>query len=177
MASDLVQRPGSRRCSNQQLEGECEPFHGGAARGVRADQSPRAVQHHGCQVPLRRHLQAVPSIQARPPHSAGAGSDSGCDAEDGVAHPMDTTSENAGVDVLTKSDITKGNGALLHLLKHACLRIDKEENELLKRQRDANARSRSRSSSNRPLKSEEEVEEYFFCILQNIVWPTQNCGS
>lgn len=85
---------------------------------------------------------------------------------------MDTTSENAGVDVLTKSDITKGNGALLHLLKHACLRIDKKENKLLKRQRDANARSRSRSSSNRPLKSEEEVEEYFFCILQNIVWPT-----
>ena len=58
-----------------------------------------------------------------------------------------TPHQRMPVDVLTKSDITRGNGALLHILKHSCLRIDKEENELLKRQKDANARSRSRSSS------------------------------
>ena len=77
------------------------------------------------------------------------------------------------VDVMTKSDITKGNGALLHLLKHACLRIDKEENELLRRQRDANARSRTRSSSTKLLRSEEDVEEYYFGILQSLVWSTE----
>ena len=78
---------------------------------------------------------------------------------------------------MTKSDITKGNGALLHLLRHACLRIDKEENELMKRQRDSNARSRSRASSNRLLKSEEDLEEYFLCILQNLVWSTESYVS
>ena len=41
----------------------------------------------------------------------------------------------------------EGMEPFLHILKHSCLRIDKEENELLKRQKDANARSRSRSSS------------------------------
>jgi hypothetical protein len=82
------------------------------------------------------------------------------------------------VDVMTKADITKGNGALLHMLKHGHLRIDKEENELIRRRSDPAARSRTRQSSEKLLQNEEEQEmEYFSEVLGRLVWSTENCGS
>ena len=82
------------------------------------------------------------------------------------------------VDVMTKADITKGNGALLHMLKYGYLRIDKEEAELIRRRSDPSSRSRTRQSSERLLRSEEDSEmEYFTEILGRLVWSTENCGS
>jgi hypothetical protein len=82
------------------------------------------------------------------------------------------------VDVMTKADITKGNGALLHMLKHGHLRIDKEENELIRRRSDPMARSRTRQSSEKLLQNEEALEmEYFSEVLGRLVWSTENCGS
>jgi hypothetical protein len=79
---------------------------------------------------------------------------------------------------MTKADITKGNGALLHMLKHGHLRIDKEENELIRRRSDPAARSRTRQSSEKLLQNEEEQEmEYFSEVLGRLVWSTENCGS
>ena len=87
-----------------------------------------------------------------------------------------TPHQRMPVDVLTKSDITKGNGALLHLLRHASLRIDKEENELIRRKVNSEARSRSRPSSEKLLKEEEELDCYLE-ILGPLVWATENYGS
>ena len=73
------------------------------------------------------------------------------------------------VDMLTKVDIGKTNGALLHLLRTGMLRIDKEEVEMMRRQRDESARSRTRGSSERLLAEE---EAYFMKIVSNLVWST-----
>eukprot|EP00435_Cladocopium_sp_Y103_P035246 s245_g9.t1 len=76
------------------------------------------------------------------------------------------------VDTLTKADISKGNGALLHLLRNASLRIEKEETELHRRQNEAVARSRTRRASERMLETEEDLElAYFLAALSNGVWP------
>ena len=89
-----------------------------------------------------------------------------------------TPHQRMPVDVMTKADITRGNGALLHMLKHGCLRIDKEEEELSRRRQDPAARSRTRQSSERLLRSEEDSEtEYYLEVLGRLVWSTENCGS
>ena len=94
------------------------------------------------------------------------------------SHVRWTPHQRMPVDSLTKADVTKGNGALAHLLKHGVLRIDKEETELLKRQKDANARCRSRRASEKLLKLEvEDEEDAFLAALCNAVWPTENYGS
>ena len=88
------------------------------------------------------------------------------------------------VDVLTKADISKGNGALNHLLKHGVLRIDKEEVELHRRQRDSNARCRSKRASEKLLRLEDVAEEdEHMKALSHLIWFThgvwsiENCGS
>ena len=78
------------------------------------------------------------------------------------------------VDNLTKADISKGNGALLHLLKQASLRIEKEETELYKRQHEAVARSRTRRASERILSADDADESlYYLTVLSNGVWSTE----
>ena len=77
-----------------------------------------------------------------------------------------TPHQRMPVDMLTKSDITASNGALLHLIKTATLRIDREDEELLRRQKDRAARSRTRRATERLL--DEETEE-FFVALSSIV--------
>ena len=89
-----------------------------------------------------------------------------------------TPHQRMPVDCLTKADITKGNGALGHLLKTGVLRIDKEEHEMLRRQRDAGARSRTRRASEKLLRLEDgDEEEYFSLALAAAVWSTENSGS
>jgi hypothetical protein len=73
------------------------------------------------------------------------------------------------VDMLTKADFAKTNGALLHLLRTGQLRIDKEDAEMMRRKRDESARSRSRRSSERLLA---EDELYYLTIVSNLVWST-----
>ena len=67
-------------------------------------------------------------------------------------------------DLLTKADVTKGNGALLHMLKSGNLRIDEEKNEL-QRRHDGAARSRTRAATERLLQSEAEDEQSSFLLL------------
>ena len=72
---------------------------------------------------------------------------------------------------LTKADISKGNGAFLHLLRHGALRIEKEENELYRRQHEAVARSRTRRASERMLESDELNEILcYVATLSTAVW-------
>ena len=77
-----------------------------------------------------------------------------------------TPHQRMPVDMLTKSDITTSNGALLHLIRTAALRIDREDEELLRRQKDRAARSRTRRATERLL--DEDAEE-FFVALSSIV--------
>lgn len=76
------------------------------------------------------------------------------------------------VDLLTKDDFSKTNGALLHLLRTGMLKIDNEEAELLRRRGGGEARSRTRRSSERLLESDEE--EYYMTIISNLVWGAAN---
>jgi hypothetical protein len=80
-----------------------------------------------------------------------------------------TPHQRMPVDMLTKADFAKTNGALLHLLRTGQLRIDKEDAEMMRRKRDESARSRSRRSSERLLA---EDELYYLTIVSNLVWST-----
>lgn len=84
---------------------------------------------------------------------------------------MDTPSENVPVDMLTKVDVTTSNGALLHLIRSASLRIDKEDEELLKRQRTKTARLRSRKATDQLLEEEEEAAQ-LYAQLSAYLWST-----
>ena len=83
-----------------------------------------------------------------------------------------TSHQRMVADMLTKADITKGNGALLHLLRSGTLHIDDEQNELKRREEHA-GRSRSRAATRRLL-SQEEAEEnaemafYAFCVARKV---------
>ena len=68
-----------------------------------------------------------------------------------------TTHQRMIADTLTKADITKGNGALLHLLKTGVLKIDDEQKEL-RRRGEAGGRLRSRAATTRLLESEADTE-------------------
>ena len=82
-----------------------------------------------------------------------------------------TPHQRMPVDMLTKADVTASNGALLHLIRGASLKIDREDEEMLRRQRSKAARSRSRKATNELL--EEEAEECEFIeILNQILWST-----
>ena len=72
-----------------------------------------------------------------------------------------TPHQRMPVDMLTNADILGTNGALLHLLRSASLRIDKEDEELFRRQREKSARLRSRRASDKLLEEEAEAEEFF----------------
>ena len=74
------------------------------------------------------------------------------------------------VDMLTKADMNKSTGALLHLLRSGMLRIDKEEVKMMKRQQSESARSRSRSSSECLLAEEDALD--YFAVISNLVWST-----
>ena len=80
-----------------------------------------------------------------------------------------TPHQRMPVDMLTKVDMSKTNGTLLHLLRTGQLRIDKEDVEMMRRQRDESARSRTRRSSDRLLEAE---ELYFMTVVSNTVWST-----
>ena len=80
-----------------------------------------------------------------------------------------TPHQRMPVDMLTKVDMSKTNGTLLHLLRTGQVRIDKEDVEMLRRQRDESARSRTRRSSDRLLEAE---ELYFMTVVSNTVWST-----
>ena len=83
-----------------------------------------------------------------------------------------TSHQRMVADMLTKADITKGNGALLHLLRSGTLHIDDEQNELKRREEHA-GRSRSRAATRRLL-SQEEAEEnaemvfHAFCVARKV---------
>ncbi len=82
-----------------------------------------------------------------------------------------TPHQRMPVDMLTKADVTASNGALLHLIRGASLKIDREDGEMLRRERSKAARSRSRKATNELL--EEEAEECEFVeILNQILWST-----
>ena len=83
-----------------------------------------------------------------------------------------TSHQRMAADMLTKTDITKGNGALLHLLRSGSLHIDDEKSEL-KRRESHDGRSRSRAAAHRLLSQEELKEEalmlgYAFCVERKI---------
>ena len=83
-----------------------------------------------------------------------------------------TPHQRMAADMLTKADITKGNGALLHLLRSGVLHIDEEQNEL-KRRESHDGRSRSRAATHRLLSSEEAAERadlfnHAFCVARKI---------
>ena len=67
-------------------------------------------------------------------------------------------------DMLTKSDITKSNGALLHLLKHGTLKIDEVDHELARRQL-PEGRRRGRAATAKLLREEEDDEQKSFLAL------------
>ena len=77
-----------------------------------------------------------------------------------------TPHQRVPVDMLTKVDIAKGNGALIHLLKSGALRLDKEDEELALRQADRAERSRTRKATERLL--EDEGSEYR-CLLTGLI--------
>ena len=82
-----------------------------------------------------------------------------------------TPHQRMPVDMLTKVDVTTSNGALLHLIRTASLRIDKEDEELLKRQRTSAARLRSRRATDQLLEEEkDEIELY--ALLSECLWST-----
>jgi len=81
-----------------------------------------------------------------------------------------TPHQRMPVDMLTKVDFAKTNGALLHLLRTGQLRIDKEDVEMMRRKRNDAARSRSRRSTEKLLAEEEEL--YYNTIISNLVWST-----
>ena len=82
-----------------------------------------------------------------------------------------TPHQRMPVDMLTKADVTASNGALLHLIRGASLKIDREDEEMLRRQRSKAARSRTRKATDELL--EEEAEECEFIeILNQILWST-----
>eukprot|EP00434_Breviolum_minutum_P029882 symbB.v1.2.026423.t1/scaffold2638.1/size74318/2 len=82
-----------------------------------------------------------------------------------------TPHQRMPVDMLTKADVTTSNGALLHLIRGGCLKIDKEDEEMMRRQRSKAARSRSRRATNELLEEEAEENE-FVEILNQILWST-----
>lgn len=82
-----------------------------------------------------------------------------------------TPHQRMPVDMLTKADVTTSNGALLHLIRGGCLKIDKEDEEMMRRQRSKAARSRSRRATNELLEEEAEENE-FIEILNQILWST-----
>ena len=75
-----------------------------------------------------------------------------------------TSHQRMVADALTKADITKGNGALLYLLKTGILKIDDEKNELLRRG-EAGGRLRSRAATSRLLESEADAELQTFLLV------------
>ena len=77
-----------------------------------------------------------------------------------------TPHQRMPVDMLTKVDIAKSNGALIHLLKSGALRLDKEDEELVRRQADRAARSRTRKATERLLE-DEELE--YWCLLTGLI--------
>ena len=81
-----------------------------------------------------------------------------------------TPHQRMPVDMLTKVDFAKTNGALLHLLRTGQLRIDKEDVEMMRRKRNDAARSRSRRSTEKLLAEEEEL--YYNTIISNLVCST-----
>eukprot|EP00435_Cladocopium_sp_Y103_P027150 s2554_g6.t1 len=83
------------------------------------------------------------------------------------SHIRWTPHQRMPVDSMTKADLMKGNGTLLHLLKFATLKIDDEEKELCRRQRETSARSRTRRSSERLLEEDDEAQAYFLAALSN----------
>ena len=82
-----------------------------------------------------------------------------------------TPHQRMPVDMLTKADISVSNGALLHLVRSGSLRIDKEDEEMLKRQRVKVAKSRSRGATQKLLEEEAEEEE-FQQLLSFYLWST-----
>ena len=81
-----------------------------------------------------------------------------------------TPHQRMPVDMLTKADVGTSNGALLHLVRSGSLRIDKEDDEMLRRQREKVARSRSRHATQKLL--EDEAEEEFQRLLSFALWST-----
>ena len=89
-----------------------------------------------------------------------------------------TPHQRMPVDMLTKADVTTSNGALLHLIRSGALRIDKEDEEMMRRQKDKAARLRSRKASDQLLEKEDDAEESaFHAFLCDILWSTENGGS
>ena len=82
-----------------------------------------------------------------------------------------TPHQRMPVDMLTKADVGTSNGALLHLVRSGSLRIDKEDDEMLRRQREKVARSRSRHATQKLLEDEAEEEE-FQRLLSFALWST-----
>ncbi|CAE7224945.1 RE2 [Symbiodinium sp. CCMP2592] len=68
-----------------------------------------------------------------------------------------TSHQRMVADMLTKADIGKGNGALLHLLRTGVLHIDDEASEL-KRRETGDGRARTRAATERLLSKEEAAE-------------------
>ena len=68
-----------------------------------------------------------------------------------------TSHQRMVADMLTKADIGKGNGALLHLLRTGVLHIDDEASEL-KRRHGAEGKARTRAATERLLDREEAEE-------------------
>ena len=68
-----------------------------------------------------------------------------------------TSHQRMVADMLTKADLSKGNGALLHLLRTGVLHIDDEASELRRRET-SDGRARSKAATHKLL-SQEEAEE------------------
>ena len=69
-----------------------------------------------------------------------------------------TSHQRMVADMLTKADIGKGNGALLHLLRTGVLHIDDEVSEM-KRRETSDGRARSKAATSRLLSQEEASEQ------------------
>ena len=83
-----------------------------------------------------------------------------------------TSHQRTAADMLNKADITRGNGALLHLLRSGTLHIDDEASELKRREGHA-GRSRTRAATLRLLSQEQAQEEaelsgYAFCMARKV---------
>ena len=74
-----------------------------------------------------------------------------------------TSHQRMVADMLTKADLGKGNGALLHLLRTGVLHIDDEANEL-KRRETSDGRARTRAATERLLEQEEASELSVFAF-------------
>ena len=65
------------------------------------------------------------------------------------------------VDALTKPDLSKCTGALLHMLRSGSLKLVDEETELQLRANDAHRKDRSRAASERSLEAEHQNDCLF----------------